>query len=46
MELEVKILDIDIENIRKIMKEQQASLVKNEMQENQIFDFPDRRLLK
>ena len=46
MELEVKILDIDIENIRKIMKEHQASLVKNEMQENLIFDFPDRRLLK
>ena len=46
MELEVKILDIDIEDIRKTMKEHQASLVKNEMQENLIFDFPDRRLLK
>lgn len=46
MELEVKILDINIENIRSIMKDVQAILVKNEMQENYIHDFPDRRLLK
>ncbi len=45
MELEVKILDIDIENIRKIMEENGGILVKNEMQENYIHDFPDRRLL-
>jgi adenylate cyclase, class 2 len=45
MELEVKILDINIENIRRIMKENGGVLVKNEMQENYIHDFPDRRLL-
>ena len=45
MELEVKILDINIENIRRIMKENEGVLVKNEMQENYIHDFPDRRLL-
>lgn len=45
MELEVKILDISIDNIRRIMKENGAVLVKNEMQENYIHDFPDRRLL-
>lgn len=46
MELEVKILDIDIEEIRKIMMKAGAVLVKNELQENYIHDFPDRRLLK
>lgn len=46
MELEVKILDIDIEKIRAIMKDAGAVLVKNELQENYIHDFPDRRLLK
>lgn len=45
MELEVKILDIRIEDIRGKMKEVQAPLVKNEIQENLIYDFPDRRLL-
>lgn len=45
MELEVKILDIRIEDIREKMKEVQAPLVKNEVQENLIYDFPDRRLL-
>lgn len=45
MELEVKILDIRIEDIRAKMKEVKAPLVKNEMQQNLIYDFPDRRLL-
>ena len=45
MELEVKILDINIEEIRAKMKQVQAPLVKNEIQENLIYDFPDRRLL-
>ena len=45
MELEVKILDINIERIRRIMKGAGAVLVKNELQENYIHDFPDRRLL-
>lgn len=45
MELEVKILDIDIEKIRAVMLENGAERVKNEMQENLIYDFPDRRLL-
>lgn len=46
MELEVKILDIDIDEIRRLMKENNASLVKNEMQNNYIYDFEDRRLLQ
>lgn len=46
MEMEVKILDIDIEDVRKRMKEAGAMLVKDEDQENRIFDFPDGRLLK
>lgn len=45
MELEVKILDIRIEDVRHKMKEVHAPLVKNEMQQNLIYDFPDRRLL-
>lgn len=45
MELEVKILDISIEDIREKMNQASAPLVKNEMQENLIYDFPDRRLL-
>jgi len=46
MELEVKILDIGIDDIRRLMKENKASLVKNEMQNNYIYDFDDRRLLQ
>lgn len=46
MELEVKILDIDLEHIRRIMEEAGATLVKDEQQDNLIYDFPDRRLLK
>lgn len=46
MELEVKILDIDLEHIRRVMEEAGAALVKDEQQDNLIYDFPDRRLLK
>ncbi len=45
MELEVKILDIDIPKVRETMRQNGGVLVKNEMQENYIHDFPDRRLL-
>lgn len=46
MEREVKILDIDIESIRSKMAELGARKVKDEVQENRIFDFEDGRLLK
>lgn len=46
MELEVKILDIDIAHIRQTMTALGAKRVKNELQENYIHDFPDGRLLK
>ena len=45
MELEVKILYINIEDVRRKMKEVHAPLVKNEIQQNLIYDFPDGRLL-
>jgi adenylate cyclase, class 2 len=44
-ELEVKILYIDINNIREKLKKLNALNVKKENQINLIFDFPDRRLL-
>lgn len=45
MEREVKILDIDIESIRSKMTGLGAEKVKDEIQENRIFDFEDGRLL-
>lgn len=45
-ELETRILDIDVEKIRGIMKEINAPKVKAENQINNIFDFEDGRLLK
>lgn len=44
-ELEVRIIDIDIDNIRKRLSELKAENVKQENQINRIYDFPDRRLL-
>lgn len=44
-EIETRILDIDIEHIRSKMKEISAVKVKEENQINNIYDFPDRRLL-
>ncbi len=45
-EMEVKILDIDLEKIRNIMKDNNIPLVKKEDQVNNIYDFQDMRLLK
>ena len=45
MEIEVRILDIDIEDIRKKLFENNAVLVKKENQINKLFDFEDGRLL-
>lgn len=44
-ELEIKILNIDPDSIRKKMKSMNAKLVKKENQINKLFDFPDGRLL-
>ncbi|WP_139905052.1 class IV adenylate cyclase [Clostridium thermarum] len=44
-ELETRILDIDVEIIRKKMLELGAVKVKAENQTNNIFDFPNRQLL-
>lgn len=44
-EFETRIIDIDVEKVRKIMKEIGAENVKRENQRNDIFDFPDRNLL-
>jgi adenylate cyclase, class 2 len=44
-EIETRILDIDIEYIRRKMMEISAVKVKEENQINNIYDFPDRRLL-
>ncbi|WP_044035489.1 class IV adenylate cyclase [Candidatus Arthromitus sp. SFB-rat-Yit] len=46
MEIEVKILDIDICDIRKKILENNGVLVKKENQINKLFDFLDNRLLK
>lgn len=43
--METRILDIDVDFIRKKMKDINASKVKEENQVNNIYDFPDRRLL-
>lgn len=44
-ELETRIMDIDIENIRKILLDNNAEKVKSEDQINDIYDFEDGRLL-
>ena len=44
-ELETRIVDIDVDRIRKILTEYGAEKVKSEDQINNIYDFSDRRLL-
>jgi adenylate cyclase, class 2 len=44
-EIETKILDIDVDDIRRKAKEINAPMVKSENQINKIFDFPDKRLV-
>ncbi|NRY44348.1 adenylate cyclase class IV [Clostridium beijerinckii] len=44
-ELETRIVDIDVENIRKILLSNGAEKVKMEDQVNDIYDFEDGRLL-
>ncbi|EJT6158582.1 class IV adenylate cyclase [Clostridium perfringens] len=44
-ELETRIIDIDVEKIRKTLNKLGAENVKRENQTNDIFDFPDRKLL-
>ena len=44
-ELETRILDVNIENIRSTMNKIGALKVKEENQINNIFDFPDRKML-
>ena len=44
-ELETRIVDIDVDNIRKILLENNAEKVKSEDQVNDIYDFEDGRLL-
>lgn len=45
-ELETRVFDINVENIRKLMKDYKAKKVKEEYQINNIYDFEDKRLLK
>lgn len=45
-ELETRIIDIDVENIRKILLSNGAEKVKMEDQINDIYDFEDSRLLE
>lgn len=45
-ELETKIIDIDLDNLRKRLKDLKFENVKKENQVNNIFDFEDGRLLK
>ncbi|ETI88262.1 MULTISPECIES: CYTH domain-containing protein [unclassified Clostridium] len=44
-ELETRIIDIDVDNIRKLLLENNAQKVKSEDQINDIYDFEDGRLL-
>lgn len=44
-ELETRIIDIDVDNIRKILLENNAKKIKSEDQINDIYDFEDGRLL-
>lgn len=46
MEIEVRILDIDIDEMRDKLLKNRAVLVKKENQVNKLFDFEDNRLLK
>ncbi|WP_243145606.1 CYTH domain-containing protein, partial [Clostridium neonatale] len=45
MELETRIVDIDVDNIRDILTLNNAEKVKSENQVNDIYDFEDGRLL-
>lgn len=45
-ELETRIIDIDLDKFRKDLKTINAEKVKEENQINNIYDFPDRRLLE
>lgn len=45
-ELETRIIDIDVDNIRQILIKANAKMVKSEDQVNNIYDFSDRRLLQ
>ncbi|MBE6072773.1 MAG: CYTH domain-containing protein [Clostridium butyricum] len=45
MELETRIIDIDVDNIRNILTSNNAKKVKSEDQVNDIYDFEDGRLL-
>jgi adenylate cyclase, class 2 len=44
-ELETKILDIDVNVIKEKLRSINASKVKDEIQTNSLYDFPDKRLL-
>lgn len=44
-ELETRIIDIDVEKLRETLNKLGAKNVKRENQTNDIFDFPDRKLL-
>jgi adenylate cyclase, class 2 len=44
-EIETKILDINVDDIRRKAKKLNAPMVKSENQINKIFDFPDKRLV-
>lgn len=44
-EMETRIIKINVENIRSIVKKHGLQLVKKENQINNIYDFEDRRLL-
>ena len=46
MEIEVRILDVDIHEIRRKIFEYNGVLVKKENQINKLFDFDDDRLLR
>ena len=46
MELETRIVDIDVDNIRNILTSNGAEKVKSEDQVNDIYDFEDGRLLR
>lgn len=44
-ELETRLIDIDVENVRKKLLQIGATKVKQENQVNNIYDFPDKKLL-
>ena len=45
MEFETRLIDINVDNIRKILTDNNAEKVKVEDQINDIYDFEDKRLL-